>query len=581
MNTDNQDSNPGRGRIIRLEILQPEDLENPLENKFQVALNENPMTDHDRQRGRSAEEYHQQAAMYHDIMVDFCKNVGLPEDMPMEEWDGLIEGDIVPTMNDLRELRDEIRTPHRRKRKMTSNTDNYWTSPIQYIIDAAMPESHVAAIRSAITEWESLTCLHFQQTSTPVGNYLQIIYGNGCWSSLGMRQGGQLLSLGLGCGSHGAAIHELAHAIGFHHEHVRTDRDEHITVHYENVIAGREANFHKKNQSNFDFFDDIPYDLGSNMHYRKRAFFNSSDLDLLTIETVIPVYENRIGDQSKLSFYDALTANLAYCNGDASPCQAKGGLLTPECQHGGYWNPNNCDVCICPAGLAGDRCETVAPSEGTTEGEILDISCGDSVHFFGAQLSADTNKQEAYWLLRAPASATISFQLTSISSICYSLDGLTCETRLGCPDWLEVKYLDLAKAGPWFCVANTYGYPLLKSTQNEIILIARSTHNADFAFEFTYEAQCPDCYCVEWGPYSSCDVANTPNNCGCTMQKRSCVRAEGHCTDPIPDEHVYCQPIKKVVAACIGGEDGPAYCCDDWLLLKEGENDMCTFHKCS
>ncbi|XP_014675325.1 PREDICTED: uncharacterized protein LOC106815385 [Priapulus caudatus] len=54
---------------------------------------------------------------------------------------------------------------------------------------------------------------------------------------------------------------------------------------------------------------------------------------------------------------------------------------------------------------------------------------------------------------------------------------------------------------------------------------------------------------------------------------------------PIPDEYVYCQPKKKVVAACIDEEDGPAYCCDDWrirkVIFKKAMCMLTMFHKCS
>ena len=56
---------------------------------------------------------------------------------------------------------------------------------------------------------------------------------------MGMIGGKQRLSLDTnGCIYVGTAIHELMHAVGFHHEHTRNDRDYYVTIHYENVMSG-------------------------------------------------------------------------------------------------------------------------------------------------------------------------------------------------------------------------------------------------------------------------------------------------------------------------------------------------------
>ncbi len=61
-----------------------------------------------------------------------------------------------------------------------------------------------------------------------------------CWSYLGMlNRGMQELSLDDGCVASwapGVVIHELMHAAGFWHEHMRPDRDTYVKINLDNVL---------------------------------------------------------------------------------------------------------------------------------------------------------------------------------------------------------------------------------------------------------------------------------------------------------------------------------------------------------
>ena len=62
----------------------------------------------------------------------------------------------------------------------------------------------------------------------------------GCFSPIGCQgRPAQVLILADECiVSPGTVKHELMHAVGFAHEQSRTDRDDYVIVHYDNIING-------------------------------------------------------------------------------------------------------------------------------------------------------------------------------------------------------------------------------------------------------------------------------------------------------------------------------------------------------
>lgn len=60
-----------------------------------------------------------------------------------------------------------------------------------------------------------------------------------CFSYIGkLPSGGQNLSIGNGCDEQHIVEHEFLHALGLYHEQSRPDRDDYLTIMFENIQTG-------------------------------------------------------------------------------------------------------------------------------------------------------------------------------------------------------------------------------------------------------------------------------------------------------------------------------------------------------
>ena len=134
---------------------------------------------------------------------------------------------------------------------------------VPYVVSEAVQKR----VRAAIAHWEEHTPIRFVERNDE-DDYISFEARRGCWSYVGRQGDKQVISLARGCRV-GSAIHEIGHAMGLWHEQSRSDRDDFVTILYENIDPDHQHNFDKHVQDGEDLGE---YDFASIMHYPPKAF---------------------------------------------------------------------------------------------------------------------------------------------------------------------------------------------------------------------------------------------------------------------------------------------------------------------
>ncbi|CAL4065511.1 unnamed protein product [Meganyctiphanes norvegica] len=378
-----------------------------------------------------------------------------PEESPIATQTQHFQGDIIlQTEDELYEIL--LNNETQAQNDAIANPDRKWPNAvIPYLISSSFSKRDRAVIVRAIAEFKKKTCIRLTPRTSQI-DYVHIIRGQGCYSSIGRVRGGQTLSLGDNCVYFGTVVHELMHAAGFWHEQSRYDRDDYVTINWSNIIDDLEYNFEKKTRSVTKDLG-LSYDFESVMHYSQYAFAINPQ-----IPTIYPKQNGQkiLGQRKGFSALDVKGLNLLYeCGGEPIPkpsgCVDTNAFCSDWARKG---------ECAKNSAYMHDYCKKSCNKCGTTtttgpSQEFIPISNIVDHGGFRPGGAGPENllQNEGYWNPNpkpwfvvfdlGKSHAVTSFQATNFGDTTHDMTAFKLESSEDLESWTQVKTVDNVKTG--------------------------------------------------------------------------------------------------------------------------------------
>ena len=179
--------------------------------------------------------------------MKWCAVLPLVNGRYVDEVAGLeLYDEAVPISEDMFE--GDIDLGHDKTRNIQTDLTYRWPEGKMNIeIDPDLSTNVIGVMHQALRELELRSIIRFKAHDVET-DFIRIFPGGGCTSMLGRMGGRQHISLASGCDGMATIMHEFTHAIGVAHTQSRPDRDDHVTIHWENIKNNYKAGHFAKRQ---------------------------------------------------------------------------------------------------------------------------------------------------------------------------------------------------------------------------------------------------------------------------------------------------------------------------------------------
>lgn len=191
---------------------------------------------------------------------------------------------------------------------VTNHSETRWPKGlIPFELDSSVSIATKASIFLAFVHYQKWSSIRFVERTVDnqaeYPDYVKFKSGDGCSSYVGKIGGSQAITLNAAC-SYGSIIHEIGHALGFWHEQNRLDRDDYVSINFDNVSSAYKHNFTQHPDSSVNLGS---YDYGSIMHYGAYAFSKNGKKTINVLRG-----KHAIGQHNGLSYGDVSAIKKMY-----------------------------------------------------------------------------------------------------------------------------------------------------------------------------------------------------------------------------------------------------------------------------